>query len=422
VATTLDPAKKGVGIDLVDGNLAVQSQLLNWGSESWAFATTAIPADAKQYVEFKADNADARTLFVGAGDGTDRVGTLAAGICYRTDRAWWISGAYAGDLTRWATGDVVMMAADAIAGKVWFGVNGAWSNGDPAAGTGGIVYAIAGLFFGCGAFVHTTDGPQKITARFAAADQSYSAPAGFTAVDAPPAGVAGALAALEAAADTASIAGGVAVRGTFAAAESGQDAATLAGGVAVTGSLAGGETGGDSAGLAGRVRILGGLGAIEAGADGAAIAGQVIVSGAILAAETGQDTASFRGAEPDTITGSLAAAESGADSGSIAGSARVRGLLAAGEAGADSASAAGRVRISGQFAAIEAANDNAAMLGGLRVSGVLAASATGADSASFTAAENGGLPDLSGTGRWLAARAAPRTLMATAQSRIIHAR
>lgn len=407
MATTLDPAKKGVGIDLVDGNLAVRSQLLNWGTVSWAFATAAIPAGARQYAEFKADNVGTRQLMIGVGDGTDLSGPLTVGVSYRNDRAYWVDNVYKGDLATWVTGSVLMMAVDAGAAKVWFGVDGVWANGDPAAGTGGISRATAGLFFGCGAFVHATEGPHKITARFAAGAQTYAPPTGFTAVDGggAPATITGTLAATEGGADTVSITGAVAVSGTLAAAESGADAAAIVGTVRVSGQLGAAETGADTASLTGSVPIAGTLSAAEIGSDAAAMAGEVPVTGALVAqesgadtadlsggflisgtlsaTETGSDTASFHGSEPDTITGTLAASEVGADTASLTGRVTVQGALAANESGSDSASMTGSAPIGGRLTAVEAANDNAAMTGRVLVSGSLVAIETGSDTAQF---------------------------------------
>lgn len=440
--TTLDPGKKGVGIDLVDGNLAVRSQLLNWGTVSWAFATAAIPAGAKQYVEFKADNIGTRNLMIGFGDATDLSGPLTVGVSYRNDRAYWVDNVYTGDLAAWLTSNVVMMAIDGAAGKVWFGVNGAWS-GNPAAGTGGISHSIAGLFIGCGAYVHATEGPHKITARFAASTQTYAPPAGFTAVDndAGGAGVTGALAAAEGGADTAAIfgevrvsgqlgagepgadaalmSGAVTVQGALAAAESGADTASFTGVVPVAGTLTAAEAGSDTCAMAGTIAARGALAARESGMDAADLSGRAIVSGTLDAVESGGDTAWFSSSKQATITGTLAASES-SDSAAIAGTVRANGALVAAESGRDSVAFAGLVAIGGRLAAQEPANDNVAMIGRILVSGSLVAVESSGDTAWMGRRDD--FADISGTGRWLSAQAESRTLIARAESRILRAR
>ena len=84
----------------------------------------------------------------------------------------------------YTTSDVVQVAYDSAAGKLWFGKNNTWqASGDPSAGTGeafssvsGTLYVIVTLYQG------TTPAPHAITAAFAAADQTYSPPSGFSAL------------------------------------------------------------------------------------------------------------------------------------------------------------------------------------------------------------------------------------------------
>lgn len=83
-----------------------------------------------------------------------------------------------------AAGDVLGIALDRDAGRLWFAKNNVWqASGDPAAGTNpafddpdliGSVYLIVGMF---GAITGTF----AWTWRPKAADQSYAAPSGFTA-------------------------------------------------------------------------------------------------------------------------------------------------------------------------------------------------------------------------------------------------
>jgi len=80
--------------------------------------------------------------------------------------------------TGWTGGDIVMVAVDLDAGKLWFGVNGTWiEGGDPANGTGEQYSDLSGT-------IYPSAGPvlndHVMTGCFAAADQTYAVPTGFS--------------------------------------------------------------------------------------------------------------------------------------------------------------------------------------------------------------------------------------------------
>lgn len=93
--------------------------------------------------------------------------------------------------TTWAVNDVIGIAWDPTTGKVWFAKNNVWQNStDPNTNTGGItatnstnigrmtaMVPVVGVAFTTGA--QTAD----VQANFAAADQVYAAPTGFSAWD-----------------------------------------------------------------------------------------------------------------------------------------------------------------------------------------------------------------------------------------------
>ena len=150
------------------------------------------------------------------------------------------------------------------------------------------------------------------------------------------AGGAGTLAAQEAGADTAAIAGAVLVAGALSVTESGADTASAPGNVLVAGSLSAVEQGADTAIIVGGNILAGYLAAQESGSDTAAASGAVVVSGALSASEAGADGFAASGSIGATdIIGSFAALESGADTISVAGVVIVSGALAAAEAGSD---------------------------------------------------------------------------------------
>lgn len=77
-------------------------------------------------------------------------------------------------------GAIISVALDMDAGKVWFAKNNTWqASGNPAAGTAPAISGLTGTWFpAIGIF---NQGGSCI-ASFAAADQSFSPPSGFTAI------------------------------------------------------------------------------------------------------------------------------------------------------------------------------------------------------------------------------------------------
>ena len=80
----------------------------------------------------------------------------------------------------YSQGNIIMIAIDLAAGKLWFGVNGTWlDSGDPGAGTGEQRNDINNLpLFPA---TSTYEGSQVGTANFGASAFSYSVPSGFNA-------------------------------------------------------------------------------------------------------------------------------------------------------------------------------------------------------------------------------------------------
>src|SRR5690606_36247531 len=76
-------------------------------------------------------------------------------------------------------GDIIGIAADLDTGKIWWAKNGVWQNsGDPAAGTGEAFSGLSGVLYPA---ITLFRNGASATARFDPADQTYSAPSGFTA-------------------------------------------------------------------------------------------------------------------------------------------------------------------------------------------------------------------------------------------------
>jgi hypothetical protein len=82
-------------------------------------------------------------------------------------------------------GDVLMIAVDTTSGtsadrKVWMGKNGTWSNGDPAAGTGGNWSGLLDTYEWC-PFVFAGAATSVFTLNCGAVAFTYSPPSGFVA-------------------------------------------------------------------------------------------------------------------------------------------------------------------------------------------------------------------------------------------------
>lgn len=110
-----------------------------------------------------------------------------------TGNGWWYyqngGGLYPGNsgigLSSYGAFDVIMIAYDTDASKVWFGLNGTWQTGsDPAAGTGGQTIATSGVpyqfMLGSGSGAGTS-WIAKITTGSNSGLRTYSPPAGFIA-------------------------------------------------------------------------------------------------------------------------------------------------------------------------------------------------------------------------------------------------
>lgn len=88
------------------------------------------------------------------------------------------NGTYTGFSMGFIGGDVLMVAVDLDAGKLWFGKNGVWV-GDPVAGTGQAYNIItAGRTHSPQASIYSNG--YTLTANFAPADLVYSPPAGYS--------------------------------------------------------------------------------------------------------------------------------------------------------------------------------------------------------------------------------------------------
>ena len=101
------------------------------------------------------------------------------GAGYRRGGAIYIAGSSVGTVTAVSASDVIGVAIDIDSGKVWFALNGTWTQGDPGADTSeeGTVTASQTYY----PFASSESGAaMKVTLRTTASEFSYSVPTGFT--------------------------------------------------------------------------------------------------------------------------------------------------------------------------------------------------------------------------------------------------
>lgn len=147
-AWRFNPADKGPGIVLSDGNRTMAQSI---GFVSAARGTPYGFNSGKYYGEAMAVSVTSANASFGIANAAQSTGTYvgaALGSCgylasgdVRKDGS--TINAYAG----YASGDVIGWAIDMTALKLWFSKNGAWQNGDPRAGAGGITIS-ADTYYG----------------------------------------------------------------------------------------------------------------------------------------------------------------------------------------------------------------------------------------------------------------------------------
>ncbi len=187
------PSDQGNGFSYTPANVGSGWSLSNQyrtGSNASSVSTnirSSVGRADKRYFEVRVDTLSGTSPFLSIGyclasmSAGAKLGSTTGSVAYGNLGTVLYN---AGSIQTYATltvGDVFMMAVDPTIGSVWFGKNGTW-NGSPSAGTGaaktsgptGTVYAAAGT--------DQSGTPTSAgTGRFMAAEQTYAAPAGFTA-------------------------------------------------------------------------------------------------------------------------------------------------------------------------------------------------------------------------------------------------
>jgi len=158
---TWNPSDKHADISLSNGNLTVDTS----ASAAWRNVRATLSKSAgKWYWEVRVDGTGYYTyIATGVGKADESLSELIVNSYYSSSLG---------------AGDIIGVALDLDAGKLWIAVNNTWLNsGDPAAGTNEYKSGLSGSYFPMEGLFDYGD---EVTARFSAADQTYSPPSGFS--------------------------------------------------------------------------------------------------------------------------------------------------------------------------------------------------------------------------------------------------
>ena len=181
---TLDPAKKGASGALSGGDLILTVDAS--GTPSTCLATTGYTT-GKRYFEVRVDafgnvprvgvaKATSSTSFgVGLGGEAGQWGYEGYGDLYTNGAGTTYFG------PTFANGDILGISIDFGTRRLWVAINNTQVQGSPAAGTSPLVTYSSGLGTMYGAV--SGNNSSIVTARFKAADFTYSPPAGFSAYE-----------------------------------------------------------------------------------------------------------------------------------------------------------------------------------------------------------------------------------------------
>jgi hypothetical protein len=185
IFTTLDPANRDSSITLSNGDLTATKG----GTNALKSVRSVLGVSSgKHYFEITVSQAGAASPFMLIGVGTSAVdlasfvGNNASGWGYYQETGNKFtnnSGAAYG--ANWLTnGDIIGVALDMDAGKVWFRKNGTWqASGDPAAGTNEAFSGLSGTMYAYLSLYRQTATAQQLTANFGATAFAHTPPAGF---------------------------------------------------------------------------------------------------------------------------------------------------------------------------------------------------------------------------------------------------
>jgi hypothetical protein len=181
---TLNPLDVGTtNMALSNGNLDFTKSGTNFGPARGTLAVTT----GKWYFEMLSNNTNLRQVGVSndfnirasSGD-TSVSSTGGIGAAWDSRGYLYQTGAAPSYSFTYTTNDIVMVAFDASSGKIWFGKNGTWNSGDPAAGTSP-AFTASGYSY-LTPFVNGEGGGSG-TLNFGQRAFSYTPPSGFKALN-----------------------------------------------------------------------------------------------------------------------------------------------------------------------------------------------------------------------------------------------
>lgn len=200
-AVAFNPAKAEPALVFSNDNRTVRAQVLGANLSNYLnVVLDAAVVTGKRYIEFKLDVisngfmpsagtlGDSASLTFGS-DGTE-LGGGGGGNSVRANGDKYGNGVLASLLPAFVDGDVMMLAIDIAAKKLWFGRNGTWS-GDPVAGTTPAYitlepYDVAvteAAPLRIGSSLYFSDAaPSQITVQGSPSTFTYAPPTGFTGV------------------------------------------------------------------------------------------------------------------------------------------------------------------------------------------------------------------------------------------------
>ncbi len=179
---TWNPSDKNAGVTLSNGNKTAAT-----GASGGLMArATGGRSSGLVYVEATVDTAGSGGLF-GVADATASLSNYLAadthGWAYYQDGRKVNNASFPAYGSALSNGNILQMAVDFTAGKIWWGINNTWQgSGDPAAGTNAAFSGLTGTLM---VAIGTASNNHQITVNWGETAFSYTPPSGFSAWSVP---------------------------------------------------------------------------------------------------------------------------------------------------------------------------------------------------------------------------------------------
>lgn len=187
MALTWNPSDKGAAVNLSNGNLTV-SRSDNISSDAQNVRTTSGVTSGKWYYESTCTANMGAIIPFGVCNETTLMSGASSAFVQATGWGWHAKFAIKGNnnvFTAYGSaateGDIIGVAFDVGAHKIWFSKNGTWQDsGDPAAGTNPAYSTLSGTTFYPTLSISDDGTDPVLTANFGTTALTYSVPSGFT--------------------------------------------------------------------------------------------------------------------------------------------------------------------------------------------------------------------------------------------------